>query len=436
MGKRLAVAGYPILHSKSPLLHQMALAHLNSPGISFRIASSCADELLNLAEQLELDAINITAPLKETLYSKILELDAQAQSTAALNLMIKKEHGWSGFNTDPFGVRKQISPFLSELKANNAIILGAGGAARAICHVLSKEKINFVVSARDFAKAKNIVDGYSTSYVELNTLEFNQALSMTKYIFNTISDRNFVVEGSVLNSQHLLFDAHYADKSALSLQINSVGGRVVDGSSWFIAQAQESIRLILGIDFSNHQIETPLFKVRKQSECIVLIGMMASGKSSVGLELASELNYSFIDLDREISVRENCSISEIFKDRGERYFRELETKILKESISKKKLVIAAGGGVTCKNENRELLKHACVVHLWADIPELMKRLGTANTGRPLLDNKDLQSRLRELKSERLEQMLEVTELLLNTQGLSAKQVAQKLAYEINLVRVS
>ena len=81
---------------------------------------------------------------------------------------------------------------------------------------------------------------------------------------------------------------------------------------------------------------------------IVLIGYMASGKSTIGRILADKLNYSFIDLDDYIEEKEQTSVSEIFKSKGEIYFRKLETTSLQALLNNKdNLVLSLGGGTPC-----------------------------------------------------------------------------------------
>ena len=77
---------------------------------------------------------------------------------------------------------------------------------------------------------------------------------------------------------------------------------------------------------------------------LVLTGMMSVGKSTIGKKLAMKLKYEFVDTDKIIEIKEKSTIKEIFKDKGENYFREIEKKITLEKLKKRNLVIALGGG--------------------------------------------------------------------------------------------
>ncbi|WP_296386838.1 shikimate kinase, partial [Winogradskyella sp.] len=89
---------------------------------------------------------------------------------------------------------------------------------------------------------------------------------------------------------------------------------------------------------------------------VVLMGYMGSGKSTIGRELATVLNYSFLDLDDYIVDKEKASVSNIFKTKGEIYFRKKETEYLKElTDSSQHLVLALGGGTPCYGKNIDIL---------------------------------------------------------------------------------
>ena len=121
---------------------------------------------------------------------------------------------------------------------------------------------------------------------------------------------------------------------------------------------------------------------------IILIGYMASGKSTIGRLLASSINFEFIDLDDYIESKLGLTISEIFKTKGEIYFRKAEHSYLKEILSKKnKYVLSLGGGAPCYAGNMDLIKsnnNAVSFYLKASINELVKRLMDEKEQRPLV----------------------------------------------------
>ena len=118
---------------------------------------------------------------------------------------------------------------------------------------------------------------------------------------------------------------------------------------------------------------------------VFLVGFMASGKSSVGRELARRLDWDFVDLDARIESRERQTIPEIFRDRGESAFRLAETSALRDLTEslERNTVVALGGGTFAQPKNRELLRSWPSVFLDAPLDELWRRSLEDPTKRPL-----------------------------------------------------
>ena len=95
--------------------------------------------------------------------------------------------------------------------------------------------------------------------------------------------------------------------------------------------------------------------MQKEFKNVILTGMMGSGKTTVGKELATILNYNFVDLD-EIIENKYGKITDIFSQKGEKYFREIETQELKNFENQSNFVLSTGGGVILKDENIKILK--------------------------------------------------------------------------------
>src|SRR5438552_5673130 len=118
---------------------------------------------------------------------------------------------------------------------------------------------------------------------------------------------------------------------------------------------------------------------------IVLIGFMATGKTTVGRIVAQELHREFLDLDHLIEETAGMKIPELFRSKGEPAFRAAESEALGRALALDGVVLATGGGAACREENLQaMLARAYVVALSAPPGEVLKRTGGAS-GRPLLD---------------------------------------------------
>jgi len=136
---------------------------------------------------------------------------------------------------------------------------------------------------------------------------------------------------------------------------------------------------------------------------IVLTGMMGSGKSTIGKNLALKLRREFIDSDIEVSKASALSTSEIFDKFGEEYFRSGEKKIIKKYISERNenLVLSTGGGAFLNKELRDLINNKSIsIWLNASYNTLYKRLNKNTKNRPLFHGHELKIKLQELIEKR------------------------------------
>jgi len=133
---------------------------------------------------------------------------------------------------------------------------------------------------------------------------------------------------------------------------------------------------------------------------IVLVGLMGAGKSSVGRRLAEKLGLAFVDADHEIEAAAGKSISDIFAEHGEAYFREGERKVIGRLLAGGAQVLATGGGAYINDETRARIQEAGVsVWLRASLPLLMKRV-LKRQDRPLLKTEDPEAVMRALMDKR------------------------------------
>lgn len=121
---------------------------------------------------------------------------------------------------------------------------------------------------------------------------------------------------------------------------------------------------------------------------IFLVGYMCAGKTTIGSELALKLGYRFIDLDLYIEQKQGKSISAIFANQGEPFFRELEREALEDMIGQENVVIATGGGTPCQGDNMvRMNQNGTTVFLNPSLDELVERVEIGKHTRPLLKDK-------------------------------------------------
>jgi len=137
------------------------------------------------------------------------------------------------------------------------------------------------------------------------------------------------------------------------------------------------------------QLTQQTLKEKLGGRNIFLIGMMGSGKTQTGPDLAKMINYAFIDTDDVIEKASKQSIADIFEKDGEKAFRNLEKQVLKEISQHHSLVIATGGGLVTVPENWGILHQGIVIWLDLDLKRSIKRIASDDKKRPLLNDDDL-----------------------------------------------
>jgi len=161
---------------------------------------------------------------------------------------------------------------------------------------------------------------------------------------------------------------------------------------------------------------------------IYLMGMMGSGKSTVGKTLSQQLGKPFIDLDLEIEQSTGKTISEIFENDGAEHFRNIESNQLQQHSDS---IVACGGGIILKEENRVIIKeNGKAILLTASIPELSNRL-SASANRPLLTDDNMEETLTKLWLERQLHYLNTAEFTIETDGKTPEKITEEILNQLD-----
>jgi len=152
---------------------------------------------------------------------------------------------------------------------------------------------------------------------------------------------------------------------------------------------------------------------------IILTGFMGVGKTSVGTGLAKELGYTFVDTDDLIEADEKTTITEIFATRGEPYFRDVETQVIRRVMEGEGQVVSTGGGAVIRDENREAFRAGGLTVCLTGRPEVIFSRIKHETHRPLLQVGDPLAQIRELLESR-ETYYRLADMTIDTSDKSVK----------------
>ncbi len=171
-----------------------------------------------------------------------------------------------------------------------------------------------------------------------------------------------------------------------------------------------------------------------QSGNLILVGMMGSGKTTMGRALAKHLGKVFVDSDEEIQQRTGVTIPHIFDVEGEAGFRLRESAAIADLVKRDKLVLATGGGAVLAEQNRAVLRqNGIVIYLKANVHDLWQRT-RHDRNRPLLQDGDPHAKLTELFLQRDPLYQQVADIVIHTGKQSAHALMLHLVGEIEAFR--
>ena len=361
-----AVAGNPILHSKSPMLFRQLFDKDYSGNIYSRIAVDDVDELLFLAKEIGFSGLNITSPFKQTIIQYLDEIEDSTKKINSVNTVKNVNGKLIGYNSDSFGCVKSLINNAVKIDGCRCLVIGAGGAARAAVYGLVAVGASVTIFNRTYDKAVALANEFHSHSDRLENI--NTHLQNSDIIVSIYGSADIGLNLSNANKNLVALDAAYKN-SNLKRQASDQGLKYIPGEEWLYYQGLESYKIFTGqeVDFPFEKAvlhETPLYQ---NTDNIVLIGFTGSGKTTVGAALARKLNFDFIDIDSLIEQEEQRTIKEIFDVEGQEYFRKKETEILTRLENNKRCLISCGGGIVIEEENLNLLKKLGIV-VWLYSP--------------------------------------------------------------------
>ncbi len=158
---------------------------------------------------------------------------------------------------------------------------------------------------------------------------------------------------------------------------------------------------------------------------IVLTGFMGTGKTAVGRELSEMLNMRLVDVDAEIEDSQKMTINDIFSIYGEKYFRDLETGMIKRFSGEKNIIISTGGGAVLREENMGALRENSIIFCLNASPETILIRTSRNSDRPLLKVEKPIEKIKELLNYR-KPFYEKAGINIDTDGKTPLQIAEEI----------
>src|SRR3989454_868019 len=171
----LGLVGHPLEHSISPVIQETALAALDLPAVylPFDLSPGSLEAFWLAMDRLRIRGFNVTHPLKESVAQRVDEMDADAERLGAVNTVVVDDGWTNGHNTDVYGFRVSLRALGLRVGGRSALVVGAGGAAKAVVHVLLREGASVQVTNRTIARADALADSFDepVAVVPMKVLE-------------------------------------------------------------------------------------------------------------------------------------------------------------------------------------------------------------------------------------------------------------------------
>ena len=340
------------------------------------------------------------------------------------------------------GLLREVRSYGVELDGQDVIILGAGGAAKAVAYMCVSNGAGHVyILNRTVAKAQAIAD-------HMNDFFGNQSMTaMSIQDYHKLPEKKYIVFQSTSKGLYPHSDEVVIEDPAfyklVSVGIDLIykpfctefmslcrqaGAKSYNGLKMLLYQGIIAYELWNDITIDEETADEIYRKLLKKTrDNIVLTGFMGSGKTTVGKLLSERYGYTFIDTDQYIEEKCGCTITELFSKKGEAYFRQLETDTLKElNASLNHAVLSTGGGLPLREENAaELATLGTVIYLQITPEEVISRLSGDNT-RPLLSGDDPEQKVRDLLTYRTPLYERAADLTIPATGQSPEYIAEEI----------
>ena len=364
--------------------------HARLADYSYELIELTEKELGDFFQKKDFNAINVTIPYKQTVIPYLDSMSDVARRIGAVNTIVNRDGKLYGYNTDYYGMKALIERLGIDIKGKKVLILGTGGTsktARALTEDMGADKI-FTVSRReseDYITYDEALRDHHDADVIINTTPSGMYPDCD----------STPIDLSAFDNPEGVVDAVYNPLCTdLVLSARKRGIRSGGGLYMLVMQAVVAVEKFLDTQIPKKTADSVFAEIFASKENIVLTGMPGSGKSTVG-RLYRIDGFSFVDTDEEIEKRCGCAISELIKRKGEKYFRDLETQVIKDVSAKGCQIISTGGGAVLRDENVNALKRNGKLFFINASPDRL----TPTDNRPLSDTAE---KLKKLYEDRID----------------------------------
>ena len=402
--------GRKLGHSFSPQIHRQ-IGEAAGRTYDYVLFEKEPEELEAFIKGGEWEGLNVTVPYKEDVIPFLDELSGEAAAIGAVNTIVRKDGRLIGYNTDYYGFMHTLDINGVRVEGAKCLVLGAGGASKAVCAVLNDMGAGQVVvmSRKGDVTFADIAD-HKDADILINT---------TPVGMYPDTGKSLVYPGTFTKLKWVVDLIYNPLRTNLLCQAKKSLMEPISGLQMLVSQAVYSYMLFTDrvIEERDEITEKIADAMRSEKQNILLIGMPGTGKTTVGTLLADMLGRELFDTDEMIVARDGRPIPEIFAEDGEEYFRDLESAAASELSQKTGVVISGGGGIITREENYyALAENSFIVFLNRDLSLL------PTEGRPLSQSQPLER----LYQMRLPLYRSWCDIEVDMNGLTPEETAERI----------
>jgi shikimate dehydrogenase len=460
--REAAVIGSPISHSRSPAIFRFLAERTGLADFEYDAREvkpdGLAEFLANARRSPALVGLNVTIPHKQAVCPALDEISSEARAIGAVNVVHAREGRLTGYNTDVIGIARTLADVGCDVRGEDCLLYGSGGAAKAVAYVLGLAGARGVfllnrTRASSYALAERMGAIFpSTAFLSSSPGALPPAL---KLVVNStpIGMRGIDPQPGFFDSlaelpfekDALAFDLVYDPEETQFLRAaRDRGLRVAGGLPMLVDQALATWELWFGALEGEPKLRGELLEKLRSllsplpgSRPVFLAGFMGVGKSSVAAALASRLGWRHVDSDRAVERQAGLSVREIFAKKGEAEFRRLERETVAALARSPRTVVSLGGGALLDPESLATIESSGdLVFLSAEVETLDERLARNADSRPLLAGLDASGRREKIRSMLLarEPIYRRARIQLATDGMTAERASEELVRRLSEAR--
>ena len=376
--KKYGCIGKKLTHSFSKEIHK-GLADYE-----YDLIELTEEEIPPFFAKKDFAAINVTIPYKQMVIPYLDTVSDIARRIGAVNTIVNRDGRLYGYNTDYYGMKALIERAGVELNGKKVLVLGTGGTSKT-AQVVAADMGAAAVLTVSRTRTDTYID-----YTDAVTLHTDAQVIINTTPAGMYPDCSAKpIDISAFNRLEGVIDAVYNPlRTNLVLDARERGIKAEGGLYMLVMQAVVAVEKFLDTEIAKEAADRVFASVFASKENIVLTGMPGCGKSTVGKLLDID-GYTFIDTDAEIEKRCGCPIRDLIAEKGEKYFRDLESEVIRDVSAKSCRIISTGGGAILRAENVRCLKqNGRLFFLQADLNRLQ-----ATDDRPLSDTREKLTRL-------------------------------------------